>query len=155
MPGGTTTSPSGFRRSEATFATNLLAATPTDAVRARLEAMRALIVAATVGPSPESRSVPVTSRKASSMDTGSSSGVNSARMAMTCRETAAYLSMSTGTNAPSGHRRAARPIGIAECTPNRRASYEAAETTPRPRGSAPTMTGRPRSSGRSRCSTDA
>jgi len=41
---------------------------------------------------------------------------------MTSRETAAYLSMSTGTNAPSGQSRAARPIGIAECTPNRRAS---------------------------------
>ncbi len=104
------------------MATNLLAATPTDAVSSRLAAMRALMVAATVGPSPESPSVPVTSRNASSMETGSSSGVNSARMAMTSRETAAYLSMSTGTKAPSGQRRAARPIGIAECTPNRRAS---------------------------------
>ena len=63
--------------------------------------------------------------------------------------------MSTGTNAPSGQSRAARPMGMAEWTPNRRASYEAADTTPRPDGSAPTITGRPRSSGRSRCSTDA
>ena len=31
-PGGTTTSPSGLRRSEATFATSLVAATPTEAV---------------------------------------------------------------------------------------------------------------------------
>ncbi len=41
---------------------------------------------------------------------------------MTSRETPAYLSMSTGTKVPSGQRRAARPIGMAECTPKRRAS---------------------------------
>mgnify|MGYP003694310801 CR=1 FL=1 len=38
-------------------------------------------------------------------------------------------------------------MGMAEWMPKRRASYEAAETTPRPPGDAPTTTGRPRSSG--------
>ncbi len=122
VPAATTTSPSGLRRSDATFATNLLAATPTDAVSRSDAAMRALIARATAGPSPWSPSVPVTSRNASSMETGSSSGVKSARIAMTSRETPAYLSMSTGTKAPSGQSRAARPMGMAEWTPNRRAS---------------------------------
>ena len=56
---------------------------------------------AIAGPSPRSAAVPVTSRKASSMETGSSSGVNSARIAMTSRDTAAYLSMSTGRKTAS------------------------------------------------------
>jgi hypothetical protein len=122
VPAATTTSPFGFRRSEATFATNLLAATPTDAVSRSDPAIRALMARATAGPSPWSPSVPVTSRNASSMETGSSSGVKAARMAITSWETAAYFSMSTGTKAPSGQSRAARPMGMAECTPNRRAS---------------------------------
>ena len=74
---------------------------------------------------------------------------------MTCTETARYFAMSTGRKAACGQSRAAREIGIAERTPKRRASYDAAETTPRPCGSAPTITGRPRNSGLSRCSTDA
>ena len=74
---------------------------------------------------------------------------------MTCRETARYFAMSTGRKAAWAQSLAAREIGIAERTPNRRASYDAAETTPRPFGSAPTMTGRPRNSGLSRCSIDA
>ena len=49
---------------------------------------------------------------------------------------------------------AAREAGIAECTPNLRASYDAAQTTLRNPGQ-PTITGLPRNSGRSRCSTDA
>ena len=101
---------------------------------------------------PKSDSVPVRSTKASSTETGSTSGEKSARIAMTWTDTRWYFCMSTGRKAPSGHRRAARPIGIAERTPNLRASYDAAETTPRPVGLAPTITGRPRSSGRSRCS---
>ena len=48
----------------------------------------------------------------------------------------------------------AREAGIAECTPNLRASYDAAQTTLRNPGH-PTITGFPRSSGASRCSTDA
>jgi hypothetical protein len=44
--------------------------------------------------------------------------------------------------------------GIAECTPNFRASYDAAQTTLRSPGQ-PTITGCPFSEGSSRCSTDA
>ena len=73
-------------------------------------------------PSPHKAPLAVTSRKASSMDKGSTSGVNSARMAMTSTDTRAYLSMSTGRKTPSGQSRKARLMGMAECTPKRRAS---------------------------------
>jgi hypothetical protein len=53
-----------------------------------------------------------------------------------------------------GHSRSARTAGMAERTPKRLASYEAAQTTERlPRQA--TITGLPRSWGLSRCSTDA
>ena len=58
-------------------------------------------------------------------------------------------------NTARGQSWAARPAGMAEWTPKARASYEQAATTPRPPGSPPTITGRPRSSGRSSCSTEA
>ena len=61
---------------------------------------------------------------------------------------------SGGTNTASGHKRSARTAGIAERTPNMRASYDAAHTTERAPRQA-TTTGRPRSDGSSRCSTDA
>ena len=89
------------------------------------------------------------------METGSTSGVKSPRIAMISVETCAYLAMSTGRYDAVG----AEPIGASDrhrgADAEARASYEPAETTPRPLGSAPTITGRPRSSGRSRCSTDA
>ncbi len=78
-----------------------------------------------------------------------------ARIAITSRETAAYFRMSTGRKTPPGQSCTARAAGIAEWTPNRRASYDAADTTPRPSGVPPTITGLPLSSGRSRCSTAA
>ena len=52
-----------------------------------------------------------------------------------------------------GQRLSASTIDIAERTPKRRASYEAAHTTPR-LACPPTRTGLPRSAGSSRCSTD-
>ena len=60
--------------------------------------------------------------KASSTETGSTSGEKSARIAMTSSETRRYFAMSTGRNAAEGQRRAAREIGIAERTPKARAS---------------------------------
>src|SRR5665647_2898125 len=63
--------------------------------------------------------------------------------------------MSTGRNTPRGQRRSAWKMGMALWTPMARASYEHAETTPRPPRSPPTITGRPRSSGRRACSTEA
>ena len=73
---------------------------------------------------------------------------------MTTREAALYAPNRPDRNAARGHSRRASCIGIAEWTPNTRASYEAVDTTPRP-PSPPTMTGLPRSDGLSRCSTDA
>src|SRR5580658_10348460 len=53
-----------------------------------------------------------------------------------------------------GQRRAAVRSGIAECTPNSRASYDAAETTPRSLGRPPTTTALPLSEGSNNSSTD-
>ena len=44
---------------------------------------------------------------------------------------ARYAVKSTGSTTACGQSRSARPSGIAECTPKRRASYDAALTTPR------------------------
>ena len=74
-PGGTTTSPSGLRRSEAILATSLVVATPTEAVSPTSSRTRSLIERAMAGPSPNSSNEPVTSRNASSMEMGSTSGV--------------------------------------------------------------------------------
>ena len=95
-PGSTTTSPSGLSRSEATFAMNLLAARPAEAVRPVSRLMRALIARTASYGGPHSVSVPVRSMKASSTETGSTSGENSPRIAMTSADTRTYLSMSTG-----------------------------------------------------------
>ena len=72
---------------------------------------------------------------------------------MTARETSRDRpSKSGGMTTASGHRRRACEAGIADPTPNRRASYDAVVTTAR--GPEPaTITGRPRSSGRRRSST--
>ena len=74
------------------------------------------------GPEPWSAAEDVTSRNASSRDKGSTSGVKSARIAMMRSDSRAYLSMSTGRKTAAGHSRYARPMGIAEWIPNRRAS---------------------------------
>ncbi len=63
--------------------------------------------------------------------------------------------MRTGRNTACGQRRWAWEMGMAECTPNFRASYEQADTTPRWPGRAPTITGRPLSDGSSSDSTEA
>ena len=90
------TSPSGLSRSEATLAMNLLAARPAEAVRPVSRLIRALIARAASGGGPHSVEVPVRSMKASSTETGSTSGEKSARMAMISADARAYLSMSTG-----------------------------------------------------------
>src|SRR5215212_8915215 len=75
-------------------------------------------------------------------------------MARICPETALYTSKQGLTKIRSGRFCRAATEGMAERTPKRRASYEAAATTPRSRAP-PTATGLPRRSGLSRCSTDA
>ena len=87
MPAGTTTSPSGLSRSEATFATNFDVATPTDAVsppvtsvtRARTCSARARTDSSSYDVSSET----VRSTKASSSDSGSTSGERSRRTVIT------------------------------------------------------------------------
>ena len=74
-PGGTTTRPSGLRRSDAILATSFVRATPTDAVRPTSSRTSSLIRRAIAGPSPNSAAEPVTSRNASSIEIGSTSGV--------------------------------------------------------------------------------
>ena len=101
---------------------------------------------------PRRRSAPETSRKASSSASGSTSGVTVPKIAMTSLDTSAYSRCLGATNTARGHSRCARPTGIADRTPNARASYDAESTTPRPLVP-PTMTGRPASSGRSLIST--
>jgi len=74
-------------------------------------------------------------------------------MSIATFETSLYLPMRTGRNIPPGHSRFAWNTGMAEWTPNLRASYDAADTTPR--FAPPTITGFPVNSGRSACSTEA
>ena len=60
-------------------------------------------------PSPNSAREPVTSRNASSIEIGSTSGVNRRRIAMTSRLTAWYFAPSTGRKMPCGTEPAGRP----------------------------------------------
>ena len=71
---------------------------------------------------------------------------------MTSLDTAPYRPCRGGMTVARGHSRLALDIGIAERTPNVRASYVADSTTLRP-DRPPTITGRPASSGRSLIST--
>ena len=94
--------------------------------------------------------MPRTSRNASSIDSPSTNGDVSSKIANTallawCRPRTAAARRSRAGRASS---RAQPPIAL--LTPNAFASYEAASTTP-----PPTATGLPRSRGSSRCSTDA
>ena len=73
-------------------------------------------------PLPNSAADLVTSRNASSIETGSTSGVNRRMIRSTASLATAYLRPSTGTKIPSGHSAAAVRSGIAERTPNFRAS---------------------------------
>ena len=78
--------------------------------------------AAMVGGSPWVRPAPATSRKASSRESGSTSGVTERRIAMTDRLAASYASKRGGRKTASGQRRRARALGMALCTPNALAS---------------------------------
>jgi hypothetical protein len=121
-PGGTTTRPSGFCSSLAIFATSLVAATPTETVRSISSLTACLICRAIAAPSPNSPREPVTSRNASSIEIGSTSGVNRRRSAMTSRLTPWYFAPSTGRKTACGQSRPAVRRGIAEWTPYLRAS---------------------------------
>ena len=81
-PAATTTSPSGLRRSEAIFATSFVVATPTEIVSSTASRTSSLIRRPIVSPSPNSYREPVTSRNASSIEIGSTCGVNRRRIAI-------------------------------------------------------------------------
>ncbi len=74
------------------------------------------------GDSPCSRSVPERSRNASSIDSGSTSGVKASIIWRTSRPTRAYFSMLGRMTRACGHSRSASNIGIADFTPNVRAT---------------------------------
>jgi hypothetical protein len=111
-----------LRQAEAIFARNLLGATPADAVRPVPSLIAALIFFATVIPSGSPHRFSVTSRYASSSDKPSTRGVTSRKIAKTCCDTGAVLLKVRPTICSEGHRRIARDIGIADRTPNLRAS---------------------------------
>ncbi len=69
------------------------------------------------GGMPCSRAVPCRSMKASSIETGSTSGVRLYMRARTARPASAYLAMLGRTMLACGHSRLASNIGIAERTP--------------------------------------
>ena len=77
---------------------------------------------------------------------GSTSGVNESITSRKRLECTRYASKSGGRKIPSGHNLRARTEGMAECTPERRASYDALVTTPR-EPVPPTITGLPLSDG--------
>src|SRR5207245_7430297 len=126
-----TKSPSGFRQSEASFAKNLLGATPAEAVRFNSLRMCSRIVRATKVAVGTLVLFSVTSRYASSSDSGSIRSVWRLKISCTLRETARYRLKSGATKIASGHKRSARAVGMADRTPKLLAAYEAAQTTER------------------------
>ena len=115
-PGGTTTRPSGLPRSLAIFATNLTGAIPTETTRSVSCRIRALSRRPTSSgvDARRARIDAVTSMKASSSESGSTSGENSSKMARILRDSAAYFPMSPRRKIASGQRRLASIAGMAE-----------------------------------------
>ena len=119
---GTTSSPSGLDRVEASLARNFVGATPTEQVMPCSSAIRARIHSPIQAGRPSRRQAPPTSRNASSMDSGSTSGVIDRNTAITPADTSAYVDMFGGTTTACGQSRRAWVIGMALCTPLARAS---------------------------------
>ncbi len=69
------------------------------------------------GTAPCTASVPLRSRNASSIDSGSTSGVRRRISALTARPTSRYFAMSGRITTASGQAASALNIGIAERTP--------------------------------------
>ena len=97
-------------------------AAPTEAVRPVSSTMRRRIRHPTVAGSPSLRRTPATSRNASSEAIGSTRGVTERRIAITVALASRYASGRGARNTPWGQSLRARAVGIAECTPNRRAA---------------------------------
>ncbi len=84
-PGQTSRKPSGLQRSEAIFATDLVVASPIDTGSRVSARIARRIRSAVARGGPWSRSVPVRSRYASSIETASTAGVKRWRTARTAR----------------------------------------------------------------------
>lgn len=119
---GTSSMPSGLACVDASFATNFVVAIPTEHVIPWSAWTRRRSAAAIRVGGPRRRRAPLTSRNASSTLTCSTSAVISPSATMTERETSWYRAWSGGTTTACGHSRRAVVMGIAEWTPNARAS---------------------------------
>ena len=71
---------------------------------------------------PSSLSLPVRSRNASSSDTPCTTGVKRRKISKMRFDSVEYLRIEPGRKTPWGQRRRASTVGMAECTPNTRAS---------------------------------
>ena len=101
---------------------NLVLATPTEQVMPCWSRTCSRMSCAIRAGRPSRRRAPATSRNASSSDRPSTSGVTDRKISNTAAETREYLPWLTGSTTACGQSRRARVIGIAECTPNVRAS---------------------------------
>ena len=110
--------PSGLLISEAIFARNLFTEIPAEAVRPVLCFISFLILFAMTVADPIFFLSSVTSRNASSIESGSIISVYSLKISNTLAETSLYLSKLCFTNIRSGHNRLAMTDGIADLTPN-------------------------------------
>jgi hypothetical protein len=117
-----TVNPSGFFHADAIFARNLFGATPADAVNAVAFRISDLSLRATDCPSRSPHAFSVTSRYASSSDRGSTSDVTDLKISNTAFDAARYCEKFGATMRSEGQSRTAPAIGIADRTPNARAS---------------------------------
>jgi MFS family permease len=122
---------SGWWILAAIFATNLLAAPPTLIVKPVADLTAARIPRPAFSSEPCNCSVPFRSRYASSTETCSTTGLQPPSTSITSRETSLYRSWRGGMRMSSGQRARATCTDVAARTPNARASYEAAQITPR------------------------
>ena len=117
-----TEKPRGFCMSDASFARNLQSLKPTETVTpTSISIRRARRASVGIAPPPLAPSQPARSRKASSIDKGSTKGVSARILSRMSCPTAAYLRMSGAKTAASGQSFNACAIGMAERTPQVRA----------------------------------
>ena len=106
----------------ASFATNLLGPTPTLTVRPSSVLVAVRMARAMAGPSPCRSRLPVTSTKASSTLSASTSGEKRPRMSMKRWLSSEYRSKRGGATMACGQSESARDMGMALRQPNVRAS---------------------------------
>ena len=105
--GAITVRPSGFFQPEAILARNLFGATPAEIVSCVASRTCCLSRRATFTPSGSSQAFSVTSRYASSIDSGSTSGVTARNSSKTVVDTRLYFDMSGRTTTSCGQLRSA------------------------------------------------